>query len=76
MGSIGKLLATCRSQDDRRKAYEALYDTYTASLNTYAAIYNGVMHGDWFEARARGYQTTLDAALVRQRHPDRAWSKT
>ena len=21
------------------------------------------MHGDWFEARARGYQSTLDAAL-------------
>ena len=62
-GQYRKLLATCRLQDDRRKAYEALYDTYTASLNTYAAIYNGVMHGDWFEARARGYQTTLDAAL-------------
>ena len=62
-GQYRKLLATCRSQADRRAAYEALYDTYTASLNTYAAIYNGVMHGDWFEARARGYQTTLDAAL-------------
>ena len=62
-GQYRKLLATCRSQADRRLAYEALYDTYTASLNTYAAIYNGVMHGDWFEARARGYQTTLDAAL-------------
>jgi oligoendopeptidase F len=62
-GQYRKLLATCRSQDDRRRAYEALYDTYTATLNTYAAIYNGVMHGDWFEARARGYQTTLDAAL-------------
>lgn len=62
-GQYRKLLATCRSQDDRRKAYEALYDTYIASLNTYATIYNGVMHGDWFEARARGYQTTLDAAL-------------
>jgi oligoendopeptidase F len=62
-GQYRKLLATCRSQDDRRKAYEALYDTYAASLNTYAAIYNGVMHGDWFEARARGYATTLDAAL-------------
>ena len=62
-GQYRKLLATCRSQDDRRKAYEALYDTYIASLNTYAAIYNGVMHGDWFEARARGYKTTLDAAL-------------
>lgn len=62
-GQYRKLLATCRAQDDRRKAYEALYDTYIASLNTYAAIYNGVMHGDWFEARARGYKTTLDAAL-------------
>jgi oligoendopeptidase F len=62
-GQYRKLLATCRSQADRRLAYEALYDTYTASLNTYAAIYNGVMHGDWFEARARGYRTTLDAAL-------------
>ncbi|MFM8533309.1 MAG: oligoendopeptidase F [Acidimicrobiia bacterium] len=62
-GQYRKLLATCRAQEDRRKAFEALYDTYIASLNTYATIYNGVMHGDWFEARARGYQTTLDAAL-------------
>ena len=62
-GQYRRLLATCRSQEDRRHAYQALYDTYTASLNTYAAIYNGVMHGDWFEARARGYKTTLDAAL-------------
>ncbi len=62
-GQYRRLLATCRSQDDRRKAYEAMYDTYIASINTYAAIYNGVMHGDWFEARARGYRTTLDAAL-------------
>ncbi|HEX8027557.1 MAG TPA: oligoendopeptidase F [Vicinamibacterales bacterium] len=62
-GQYRKLLATCRSQADRRLAFEALYDTYIASLNTYAAIYNGVMHGDWFEARARGYKTTLDAAL-------------
>ena len=58
-----KLLATCRVQADRQKAYEALYDTYIGNLNTYAALYNGVMQGDWFEARARGYQTTLDAAL-------------
>jgi oligoendopeptidase F len=62
-GQYRKLLATCRSQDDRRLAYEALYDTYIANLNTYAAIYNGVMQGDWFEARARGYKSTLDAAL-------------
>lgn len=62
-GQYRRLLSVCRSQEDRRKTYEALYDTYEATLNTYAAIYNGVMHGEWFEARARGYKTTLDAAL-------------
>ena len=62
-GQYRKLLATCRVQADRQKAYEALYDTYIGNINTYASLYNGVMHGDWFEARARGYQTTLDAAL-------------
>jgi oligoendopeptidase F len=62
-GQYRKLLATCRRQDDRRKAYEALYDTYATSLNTYAALYNGVMQREWFEARARGYANTLDAAL-------------
>ena len=62
-GQYRKLLATCRSQADRKLAYEALYDIYLGNINTYATLYNGVMQGDWFEARARGYQTTLDAAL-------------
>ncbi len=62
-GQYRKLLATCRAQADRRAAYEALYDTYIANINTYAAMYNGVMQRDWFEARSRGYATTLDAAL-------------
>jgi oligoendopeptidase F len=62
-GQYRKLLSTARAQSDRRLAYEALYDTYGATLNTYATLYNGVMHGEWFEARARGYATTLDAAL-------------
>jgi oligoendopeptidase F len=62
-GQYRKLLATCRNQADRRAAYEALYDTYAGSLNTYAALYNGVMQREWFEARARGHQTTLEAAL-------------
>jgi oligoendopeptidase F len=62
-GQYRKLLATCRRQSDRAAAYEALYDTYGATLNTYAALYNGVAQRDWFEARARGYATTLDSAL-------------
>ena len=62
-GQYRRLLAVCRNQDDRRKAYEALYETYRSSLNTYAALYNGVMQREWFDGRARGYATTLDAAL-------------
>jgi oligoendopeptidase F len=62
-GQYRKLLVTCRQQSDRRQAYEALYDTYGASLNTYAALYTGVMQREWFQARARGYANTLDAAL-------------
>ena len=33
------------------------------SVNTYASLYNGVLQRDWFHAQARGYGTTLDAAL-------------
>ena len=57
------IIATRRDQSDRRKAFEALYGTYEATLNTYATLYHGVCQRDWFQARARGYRTTLDAAL-------------
>lgn len=62
-GQYRRLLVTCREQRDRAAAYEALYDTYAASINTYATLYNGVMQREWFDARARNHSTTLDAAL-------------
>src|SRR6185295_9797106 len=57
------VLATNRSQADRRAAFLGHYGTFAASLNTYASLYHSVCQRDWFHARARGYQTTLDAAL-------------
>lgn len=62
-GQYRALLATRRNQQDREAAFVALHDTYKATLNTYATLYNGVCQRDWFQARARGYETTLDAAL-------------
>jgi oligoendopeptidase F len=62
-GQYRAILATRREQKDREQAFTALHDTYKASLNTYAALYNGVCQRDWFQARARGYKTTLDSAL-------------
>ena len=57
------IIATRRDQGDRRTAFEALYGTYASALNTYATLYHGVCQRDWFHARARGYDTTLEAAL-------------
>ncbi|MDX2188200.1 MAG: oligoendopeptidase F [Opitutaceae bacterium] len=52
-----------RSQADRALAFENYLKTYSATANTYAAIYNGVLQRDWFLAQARNHATTLNAAL-------------
>lgn len=62
-GQYRAILETNRNQDDRGRAYRAFHQSYADNLNTYAALYNGVLQRDWFHARARGYRTTLDAAL-------------
>src|SRR5687768_4214214 len=62
-GQYRALLETNRRQEDRAAAYRAFHQTYSDSQNTYASLYNGVLQRDWFHARARGYSTTLDAAL-------------
>jgi len=62
-GQYRALLATRREQADREAAFRALHETYRSTLNTYATLYNGVCQRDWFQARARGYQSTLEAAL-------------
>ena len=62
-GQYRAILATRREQSDREQAFRALYETYNNSVNTYATLYNGVCQRDWFQARARGYSSTLAAAL-------------
>jgi oligoendopeptidase F len=62
-GQYRALLETNPNQDDRAAAYRAFHQTFADNQNTYAALYNGVLQRDWFHARARGYKTTLDAAL-------------
>src|SRR6188768_340033 len=62
-GQYRAILATRHEQADREKAFTALHETYRTTLNTYASLYNGVCQRDWFQARARGYKSTLEAAL-------------
>lgn len=62
-GTYGRILATYRNQEDRRKAFEGHYGVYKANENTYAATYNGICQRDWANAQARNYKSTLEAAL-------------
>ncbi|HZR26871.1 MAG TPA: M3 family oligoendopeptidase, partial [Vicinamibacterales bacterium] len=62
-GQYRAILATDRDQRDRAAAFTAFHKVYESNVNTYASLYNGVLQRDWFHAEARGYSSTLDAAL-------------
>jgi oligoendopeptidase F len=62
-GQYRAILATNPNQADRAAAFHEFHKVYEATVNTYAALYNGVLQRDWFHAQARGYRSTLDAAL-------------
>jgi oligoendopeptidase F len=62
-GQYRALLATNRNQSDRAAAFHEFHKLYEGAINTYASLYNGVLQRDWFYAQARGYPSTLDAAL-------------
>ncbi len=62
-GNYGALLESNPSQIERGRAAAAHVGTFGATANTYAAIYNGLLQRDWFLARARNFDSTLDAAL-------------
>jgi oligoendopeptidase F len=62
-GQYRAILATNRNQADRAAAFQAFHTTYEAAVNTYASLYNSVLQRDLFYSKARGYSSTLEAAL-------------
>jgi oligoendopeptidase F len=62
-GNYAALLEKNRDHAERGRAAAAYLGTYGATAHTYAAIYNGILQRDWFLARARNFDSTLDAAL-------------
>jgi oligoendopeptidase F len=62
-GEYRSILCTSRQQVDRRAAFQAYHGLFDATRNTCAALYNAVCQRDWYVAQARGYRSTLDAAL-------------
>jgi oligoendopeptidase F len=62
-GQYRAILATNRNQADRAAAFTEFHKIYEANVNTYASLYNSVLQRDLFHSQARGYASTLDAAL-------------
>ena len=58
-----KILDENKNQEDRKKAFEALYNSYFTNRNTYAAIYRGQIQRDVAEMKAKNYSSTLERAL-------------
>ncbi len=47
----------------RKEAYNKFYGVFESHANTLAALYSGSIKNDIFHARARGYASSLEAAL-------------
>ena len=62
-GQYRAILATNRKQSDRAAAFDEYHKIFEANVNTYASLYNSVLQRDLFHSQARGYTSTLEAAL-------------
>ncbi len=58
-----KIVSTNRNQEDRKKAFEALYNSFNTNKNTYASIYKSILQRDFATAQARNYPSSLEKSL-------------
>ncbi len=58
-----KIQQTNKNQEDRAKAFKAMYEVFNNKKNTIAGIYNAVCQRDWAQAQAKNYASTAEAAL-------------
>lgn len=62
-GSYSKIINTDRNQENRKMAFEALYNSYLTNKNSYAAIYRGILQRGVASSRSKNYNSTLERAL-------------
>ena len=53
----------------RKEAYQKFYKEFSSHANTLASLYSGSVNNDVFIARARGYNSSLEAALYSNKVP-------
>lgn len=57
------------SRPVRKEAYTKFYGAFEQHQNTLASLYSGSVNQDVFHARARGYKSSLEAALYSNKVP-------
>ena len=69
--SEGRYLSLLESRDRcvREEAFKGVVGSYAKFRNTAAALLEWTAKAHWFEARARGYSSCLDAALAEDNIP-------
>jgi len=72
-GVYSKTLSTNRNQEDRKKAFEALYRVYDDYKNTYGAIYRSLLQRNVAAARAKNYKSSLERALEPNNIPENVY---
>lgn len=59
-----------QDREVRKDAYTKFYKVFDSHANTLASLYAGSVNNDIFIARARGYNSSLDAALYGDKVPE------
>ncbi|MBI9033432.1 MAG: oligoendopeptidase F [Bacteroidales bacterium] len=62
-GAYSNILSTSTVREDRKLVKEAFYPLYADKLNTFAAIYKGIVDNGWAYAQARNYSSCLESNL-------------
>lgn len=73
-GVYSKVLATNRNQEDRKKAFEALYGAFNNNKNTYGAIYRALLQRDVASAKGRNYSSSLEKVLEPKNVPTEVYT--
>lgn len=73
-GVYSKVLATNRNQEDRKKAFEALYGAFDNNKNTYGAIYRALLQRDVASSKGRNYNSSLEKALELKNVPTEVYT--
>ncbi len=68
-GNWTSLVEDAKTEEDRKKVFEAIFNNYERFKNTYAKIYDGILESDKAVQKARGYKNILETHLFRNNIP-------